>query len=495
MKEMKVSNVEEAVALARKLKQAGEYDWFRGQVRDWDPVSTLERKVGNDPVKLEDYQARLGRFFQWVSEQEGLSHLAEPENMDSIFAIMQHYGFPTNYIDFSTDPSIAGFFASDCDSPPGGDGVSVIYCLNTVDLKDFYKKITGTLTDLKIEFIDVDVSNLWRLHAQHGKFLFANHNWYHFYDMDRIVFPWSGYPADPPKDLIYPSHKSPLEIRLDQYFHLERLRSANKQVLEMSKSGAGFSLFQVEDSGPDFYSAEVFSRALVELPDWGAASLSVWHEQPSEAFQTTVGGVRNLTIRDGVGSPKPSDQIYYALLGMLDREKDLRTKAIDWCVIGEVEGSEKGKLPEYMRAAWNGMRNLPYSTEDIASAFAALMDLCIIPGRKSFMAGVILDAFKEWVPDAVEVDFGALDGAGSRGYCSEAWLINAINESWHDAWQSKHETASATSVFQACYNPRLMFNFNDFKSLFARQIIPSQIARERDLVLFNPAQVRTFGLP
>ena len=39
----KVANIEEAVELANDLKTKGLYNWFRGQVGEWPPHSSLYR--------------------------------------------------------------------------------------------------------------------------------------------------------------------------------------------------------------------------------------------------------------------------------------------------------------------------------------------------------------------------------------------------------------------------------------------------------------------
>ena len=43
-------------------------------------------------------------------------------------------------------------------------------------------------------------------------------------------------------------------------------------------------------------------------------------------------------------------------------------------------------------------------------------------------------------------------------------------------------------------NPRLIFDFPQFKCLFAREIIPSQVLEDRKLVFFDPSNVMIFGL-
>src|SRR6266487_2857229 len=136
-----VANIEEAVDLANKLKDDGSYNWFRGQVRDRPPVSSLYRvQASGDSEKIEKSDRRVKLFFDWVGNIPELRYLQTPEHVHDFFAIMQHYGIPTHYIDFTTDPGVAGFFAADAKNPPT-EGKSCIYCLNTDDLMSLWDKL------------------------------------------------------------------------------------------------------------------------------------------------------------------------------------------------------------------------------------------------------------------------------------------------------------------------------------------------------------------
>jgi hypothetical protein len=48
---------------------------------------------------------------------------------------------------------------------------------------------------------------------------------------------------------------------------------------------------------------------------------------------------------------------------------------------------------------------------------------------------------------------------------------------------------------QIIYNPSLMFEFEPFKTAFAREIIPAQVVLGRSPILFNPARLMIFGNP
>jgi FRG domain len=83
---------------------------------------------------------RYKRLINWVSvgsmfgavSQSDTQALARRRAPAPILHI-QHDGIPTNCIDFTTDPAVAGFFAADTKAPPT-EGMSCIYCLDTKNL-------------------------------------------------------------------------------------------------------------------------------------------------------------------------------------------------------------------------------------------------------------------------------------------------------------------------------------------------------------------------
>lgn len=69
---------------------------------------------------LED---RIASISDWLSNVPELRYLLEDENIHKLCAVLQHYGVPTNYVDFTSEPAIAGFFAAnDPNATPPGHG-------------------------------------------------------------------------------------------------------------------------------------------------------------------------------------------------------------------------------------------------------------------------------------------------------------------------------------------------------------------------------------
>jgi hypothetical protein len=498
MKITKVASVEEAVSLAERLKAEGHYDWFRGQLRDWTPSSSLERKMLQSADTKLKLDAKLSRFLTWIENQPALAHLTREENIDSLFAVLQHYGFPTAYIDFSTEPAVAGFFASDTQYPPEDPGNSVIYCLNTAELKRFYKipPCSEDGTALVAEAVTVDVPNLWRLQSQHGHFLFANHSWYRFFDMDKIVFPWTGTPAFPSREQIYPMHKSALEQLLDSYFFNERRVESEAKLRAMAGTQERKRLFRhFEIDVPDAYERDSFTSPLNVSEQWSERALKNWRYTPIELYHSTVGRQINISLRDGATAPSAEHQLRHAIKSAFNLQPELRTQAVEWTFSGLSDRVDQSLLRSAIRDAWNGMRNLPYTNDDIAAAFSALIILCAIQECCSFEGSAVDQAFRRWIPDAIHVEFGYAGSSYSRAYCSNKGLLEALEPAWTAKLKDPIAATSMKTAFVHTHDPRLMFDFAKLASLYAREIIPSQLAMKRPLVLFNPANLEIFGLP
>jgi hypothetical protein len=482
-------DVEHAIEIASDLKSAGTYDWFRGQVRRWEPASSLERKLKSSDFDKAAFHARLNRIINWMSGIPELHYLTLEENINAFCAVLQHYGVPTSYIDFSTEPGVAGFFASDTQTPPADGEQSVIYCLNTADLNRFYEGLEN-YGDMELETVTVDVSNLWRLSAQCGHFVYANHPWYLFYDPDCIVFPWSGCPAYPRKEDIYPSHKSPLEQRLDEYFLLERSRENDRYMRELVAQGD--IPFVIYDISSPLYMSNYFSGELGTLDSWSESSLAIWRSSEPQRFPVGTTYARSLTLRTSDGSPPLSRQAETALSIFLRQDVDARKKPIDWRVaIGP--NADLRVIDSALRTVWNGMRHLPFTDKQVALAMANTLEL-VADLRGENVINLEREV-KNRIAEGTSVDFGAESSLGSKAYCSSSALVQAVDKEWARRLTDKELMKDARRILQICRAPHFMFDFASFAELFAAQIIPTQIALMRESPMFNPAEVTTFGLP
>jgi hypothetical protein len=496
------SGVQEAVEMAEKFKDDGVYDWFRGQTRDWPPISSMAR-CNTDPARQKNAHERYAMFFEWlrrVPEMRSYANFDDERNVHSVFAMLQHYGVPTHYIDFTTDAGVAGFFASDSVAQELGT-TACIYCLNTQDLMGVWDLMRNLdeRARTKLELVSIDVTNLWRLQAQKGVFLFCNYNWDIDYPMDRILFPTNGYPAYPTRDLIYPAQKSSLELVLDRYFDVEAKRIGSRELRRMfadlSAKGANVAWHDVES--PDgFFAHEAFLGGRLEpLESWNRERLANWFRLEDATLSEVSGSPVSLRLDPSVAASTFGKSVRYGVGRLLRSNPNARKKTVNWQIQGLKDPSQNEALGKALETIWNGMRWLPFSTEDIVDACGVASSLFVLDlGKKERKERKqIVD---DLLGESFEVEFGATDGSSSRGYVTCKSLIDALRPDIEDLLLDEYKSRSrdARGLLRLAYSPSRLFDFEKFSQLFAREVIPTQILT-RDFKLFSAADLQTFGLP
>jgi FRG domain len=103
-----------------------------------------------DDQQIRRAAERIDSFVRWAGITPGLEPIAKDH--DALLAVAQHYGIPTHYIDFTTDPGVAGFFACDAAQPPETGTESCIYCVNTEDLNDVWEPYVPALKYVNYDF-------------------------------------------------------------------------------------------------------------------------------------------------------------------------------------------------------------------------------------------------------------------------------------------------------------------------------------------------------
>jgi len=360
METYNVANIEEAVELGNQLKEKGLYNWFRGQVRDWKPVSSFFRIQETRSQEKEDaVRERIRLFCDWLRKTPGLEYLLQPDRVNDCYAIMQHYGIPTHYIDFTTDPSVAGYFAADTIEPPQ-EGHACIYCLNTDDLLSLWK-VLATLDERKgaeMELVSIDVTNLWRLQAQYGVFLYCNYDWSMDYPMDRILFPYSGFPSFPTKDRIYPENKRPLEQLILRYLDLENRIEGEKwldDLLTGLRVEGRPAPKVVWKTFADGYYQQAFAGSLPQLESWSKEAIKSWLVAPEEDYHQTIGPSLSLRIADDTDSATIGRVISFGIRQALRSDPNLRLKTVSWELSGNSSFFKKGYDPDIVSLCleWN----------------------------------------------------------------------------------------------------------------------------------------------
>ena len=501
MEKFEVKDVQDAVDLAFKFKKEGTYNWFRGQAREWRPFTSLARAQdrGGEPAVIE-VRRRVQLFWEWVLGTPQLRHLSAPEHQNKLGAILQHYGVPTHYLDFTTDPGVAGFFAADAPNV-SEPGMSCIYCLDTTDLADFWETMQEALEDRRkrrLEIVNVELTNLWRLEAQAGAFLFVNYNWDIDYPMDRIVFPPSGYPAAPTRDRIYPHHKSELEQLLDHFFDLDR-RDSTELLLrgwfeEARAKGRTNILWATAEDYPHGVYAEAFrdGRAPSVVRSWDAEDVNQWQAPLNASFGTTVGTARRVTIPEGATPDQLRAAVDFGVRQSIRSTPNLREFAIEWVLTGS-----DAALESLLVRVWNGMRLLPYEDTEISQAMG-MAALLLKLGASSFDTSKRESLLEGQFGPGQEVEFAMADGGGARAWVPTAVLKAALRADLNDLLLDKYVSTVSEEfarLFQVIHNPKRLFEFSPFRALFVTFCIPLQVVDRRDLIIFNLIQLETFGNP
>lgn len=491
----RVSDISEAIALATAGNHSGKWDLFRGQTHaDWFVTSSAGRLP---ETARQQAWSQFGRFAAWARSVDAMAnYVAEP---DSLWAIAQHYGLRTQFIDFTDDPRVAAFFSCDTQQEPDDDQEAAIICLNTEDFLKFWKGF-GPLLQRKVkdgsaypEIIRIDVENLWRLQKQRGCFLWNPiKNIEQHYDFDRIIFPFvKDHPSLPRRQEIYPVDQSELEKMLTGFFMNEQMIEGTKAIDER------FTVFTLPKVSYDVTSWWPSGIPLSE--DWN--SVEQWSVTKVEHADDALQGI----VID-FGSPNLIERIYENILRTLTPEfiEAKRDKAFGFGVAQkEVPSSESRRLIVCVRRLWNGMRTLPYSASEINASISCFIKLFELSRHGKQPE----DAFG---PDGIEVEIGSsMDGTGaySRGTVTTPALIQAYNPEFLNAVRQElgtNDDSLAELSLHLPARPWERFTFSGLRTLMVEQLIPTQVVWRGDsegddalseVIYFSPKELKVFGLP
>lgn len=271
---------DEAISVAEKFRSDGVFNYFRGQRSDWLPQPTIHRPG----VDKEAARSRLERLAAWIATVPELQSLHG--NYDGILAVAQHYGIPTPFLDVTTSPLVAAFFAMHSEEPPEDvvQPAAFIYCFNSIELEEQWRSINdGFRRDHQrglVRLVTPSVPNLWRLSAQHGSFIDMRVEPTAFTAVTPYaVLKFRPTPIDPLlKHSIYPTRKSHIEQLLEHFFLIESYPE------RWSNLGSMFSI--------DWQTHKTASAAMQGANEkfaqphtsWQPQNIAAWLKEPSEAY-------------------------------------------------------------------------------------------------------------------------------------------------------------------------------------------------------------------
>jgi len=446
------------------------------------------------------HKARFIRFHQWLAITPGLEELSK--DLGAAFAIAQHYGLPTHFLDFTTDPAVAGFFAADGD-PPAVNTRSCIFCLDTADLVDLWGTVSAVLAEqgeelAPIDLVLPDVANLWRLQSQSGTFLFVPTNWEVHYPMDRIEFPYTGYPSFPTKRDIYPDRKSQLEILLDQFFDNERKLTSNKQMREfvedLAKTNSNVSVHRTTSYPLGYVPQYVASDRLEPHGSW--AAIDDWLALSNEHHSTVWRRDAPIAVDFSLLPPDLARRFANGARRAMDRDPSLRKHSVTWRIDGTSLPTLRPSLADGLSALWDGLRSLPFTNVEVSQALGTWLALYALDYDLAKDRSEQKRIVAQLLGPPIRIEFGAADGSSSIGYASIADLRSALRPDLAAilADDYKSRIGDLEFLLQVVKSPRFLFNFRLLTTVFATQIAPSQMTRAAPF-FFSPARLSILGLP
>jgi len=469
---------------------------FRGQARDWRPLRTsLARLDEND---REEAKNELRRFEGWVKGISALNEIAS--DVDATFAVAQHYGLPTNYMDFTTEPRIAAFFAAF--EPPtdlGDKEFSCIICVNTQLFADFSSQMASVRPKwVEPRRVNVDIAELWRIQAQSGVFLFLPYfNFEDAYEFDRIYFPaYRGQPCVP-KDDVYPRQKSDLEILLEQYFMKRRMRDIGEIFRPEPEGVVTIVMVDGFEEGID---KECFGKEGLPIHEsWKKANLIAWQkpkpEKWSEYSKAPKVDIVLPTLRDPV---QALSHLAGTLIDKLKKQPDLRNGPVIWRCNGVA------LIEESLTLFWDGSRRWPYNTEDIAFGLALTAVFAALSSRTSHSitySHIAEELLYQCLGPIIEVEITMEDDSYTRGYARQSDLARAVREDFpqylKNKWRPK--ITKIQHRLQVANVPSRVFDFGRLSHVFVQQIAPTQVVLRGEnsgkARLYNIARAAKLGLP
>lgn len=487
-KDIVVDSLEEALNLAENYKKSGKYNWFRGQTGLWPLISSGNRL--ND-IERNEAEKKLKRFDNWAYTN-GLF-----TDFDSSEAIAQHYGLKTLFIDFTTDPRVAAYFASNGIDYEGYQ-YSCIYCLNTINFENSLINIKKYFPNLPEypRLIDIKIDNLWRLEAQSGKFLYQpciNFDWFH--SLNRIVFKVKDTHIKLfDKHYIYPDSKSSLEERIDGFILSEETRTRainfNNFINELKKSGANYIFEDFSDNdnifGNNHYVKSYVNEKILLNFSWQKDEIKKWENKKIETFKEVFTS-SNLIFNINCFSNKIKNKqiISLRLEDLFKKDKNIRNKSIRFSINSSIKNfALTKKFEEFSFRIWNGMRKLPYTNDDIIKVFSNLM--LIIDFNKY--------EYESFNKDNLEIILTDGTGGYAHAFVSQKNLRNSMRKDLDKVLKIKISVIQ--ELILVIKKAKLLYNYNDLVKLFVESIILTQVMyMKEDFVIYSPFELEWISIP
>lgn len=464
------SDIDAAWSRIMYLAQTREFDIFRGQKRHWPLLPSLVRQSGQD---LTDAINALTAFREWAAETPAMAPYVPEQDAD--IAIAQHYGIPTNLLDWTYDPATAFFFALD-GADPDDHSQAVIFCAKSSEIRNAsYCRL-----------IEIRVPNLWRLEAQSGLFVeIQNANAAQSLESscEIIRFP-------KPDDInfdrsrFYPVRKSDLEIKIDQFMQ----RHAVVPLLDAIFAQTKYSILNRWRTYPGAFWGRMPTNNVTWETDVGWRTI---RQEPYLPFHPH--SIINIKIDKRAPIRRRFEKIR-ASLGA-DPAIPVRTYHVKFNITGISNKDKKALIEKSLTTYWDGVRRLPFANADVIDGLSALACLC---SEYCLSKKTIERTFSLLFGKATTVEFSDINGLHQAGIASLRGLDGSISRPILDhvtPYVRRKATETPESLFCFILDCEMICDLPAFSALMAREVAPSQIARNFVQVLSNKEWDAVFEAP
>jgi hypothetical protein len=481
----RVNNLTEAVNLARQYSASGQYDLFRGQGQNWRVKPTMARLNKSD---LEKGLDQLKRLHYYLQTQKPLEKFVS--DIDWFYAVAQHYGLPTNYIDFSKSVDVAAFFSTNSKSNKIGEDC-VIICLQENDLNEFLKVTKSIYEKDKVVapyIVKPNVDNLWRLQAQQGCFVYTPYADFEFYyDFDKIIFPFSEPYKDIPIENIYPERKSELEILLDHYFNTEKKLEGQDRFRKFIKEN---KILHHELPPLSF---NHLLKSNTPHSSWQTNLFEEWMFKVDEEWKNTLD---TKTLEIYFDFKKPIDDQIQEIIKKLStsfaNQSINRNSSLTFEIIAKPKLSKKlsRTISKSCSRIWDGTRNLPFSDNEIQKIIAKYVCLEIYEDKFDETPSLTTE---ELITLELTNEYGSI----TRCYSSASKIISTFRDDIKEILVDDLTQNISSEILLSVNKPDLLFDFNRFLELFKDELIPYQVLYNSEdknpVIFYTPTQITVMG--
>jgi hypothetical protein len=189
------------------------------------------------------------------------------------------------------------------------------------------------------------------------------------------------------------------------------------------------------------------------------------------------------------------EEVCAAVADSLTRIPNLRFGAARWVTEGNLTAAGlSASLSQAFQRVWDGMARLPFTDEQLVAALAQTTALAIAYEQSGHDRRATAEGFDQGFK--IELAGGG-ENVHAFAWANEAALRKAVRDDFPDLLaESERENVLALTfnVVISARNPRLLFDFDRLTDLFARQLIPTEVALDADNpTFFSPARLDVLG--